>query len=245
MKKVILGIFFLLTQVGFAQRDLTIEEATIGAYRNFSPESVNFIQWKNDNSFTHIDEMYRNLMVRSQADDYKPSVLLSLTDLQQALQQKEANFPIAQVYYFPYQYEWINEHLVRFPIQTQEKNYEVFYDFDSNKVQDIIAYPLEGKEALISDNQQYVAYVQDNAIELVDASGKAVAVTSHEEGIASGSVYTHREASWIKQGMWFSPQHDKLLLYRTDDSMVSDFPLVDFGRPVAENKASKYPMAGM
>lgn len=245
MKKVILGIFFLLTQVGFAQRDLTIEEATIGAYRNFAPESMNFIQWKNDNSFTHIDEMYRNLMIRTKADDYKPSVLLSLTDLQQALQQKDANFPIAQVYYFPYQYEWINEHLVRFPIQTQEKNYEVFYDFDSNKVQDIFAYPLEGKEALISDNHQYIAYVQDNAIQLVNASGKVVAVTSPEEGITSGSGYTHREEFGIKQGMWFSPQNDKLLFYRKDESMVSDYPLVDFGQRVAENKPIKYPMAGM
>ncbi|HLV47352.1 MAG TPA: DPP IV N-terminal domain-containing protein [Flavobacterium sp.] len=245
MKKVILGVFFLLTQIGFAQRDLTIEEATIGAYRDFAPESVNFIQWKNDNSFTHIDDMYRNLMIRTQTDDYKPNVLLSLTELQEALQKKDADFPVAQVYFFPYQYEWINEHVVRLPIQTQENNYEVFYDFDLKEVQQIFTYPKDGTEALMSDNHKYLAYLQDNAIQLLDDNGKTVQVVKEDDGIVSGSGYTHREEFGITQGMWFSPQSDKLMYYRKDETMVADYPLIDFGQRIAEDKPIKYPMAGM
>ncbi len=245
IKKVVLGIFFLFTQSLLAQRDLTIEEATIGAYRNFATESVNFIQWKNDQSFTHIDAMYRNLMIRSQDNNYQPEVLLSLTDLQNALQAKQANFPIAQVYYFPYQYEWVNEHLVRFPVQTQSQNYEVFYNFETQKVEDIFAYTSEGLEVLMSENRQYLAYLENNSIQLLDKNGVKKAVTKTEEGVVYGSGKTHREEFGIKQGKWFSPQSDQLLYYRKDESMVSDYPLTDFGTRVAENKPIKYPMAGM
>ena len=245
MKKVILGIFFLLTQLTLAQRDLTIEEATIGAYREFAPKSVNFIQWQNDESFTHIDERYRNLMVRSQSNQFQPEVLLSLTDLQQALQAKNADFPVAQVYYFPYQYEWISKNLARFPIETQTNHHEVFYDFAKKEIQSIFTYPNTASEVLLSDNQQYIAYLDDDIIKLLAPNGETTAVTQKEEGIVYGSKGTHREEFGITQGMWFSPKSDKLLYYRKDESMVSDYPLIDFGQRIAQHQPFKYPMAGM
>lgn len=245
MKKVILGIFFLLTQLTLAQRDLTIEEATIGAYREFAPKSVNFIQWQNDESFTHIDERYRNLMVRSQSNQFQPEVLLSLTDLQQALQAKNADFPVAQVYYFPYQYEWISKNLARFPIETQTNHHEVFYDFAKKEIQSIFTYPNTASEVLLSDNQQYIAYLDDDIIKLLAPNGETTAATQKEEGIVYGSKGTHREEFGITQGMWFSPKSDKLLYYRKDESMVSDYPLIDFGQRIAQHQPFKYPMAGM
>ena len=245
MKKVILGIFFLLTQLTLAQRDLTIEEATIGAYREFAPKSVNFIQWQNDESFTHIDERYRNLMVRSQSNQFQPEVLLSLTDLQQALQAKNADFPVAQVYYFPYQYEWISKNLARFPIETQTNHHEVFYDFAKKEIQSIFTYPNTASEVLLSDNQQYIAYLDEDIIKLLAPNGETTAVTQKEEGIVYGSKGTHREEFGITQGMWFSPKSDKLLYYRKDESMVSDYPLIDFGQRIAQHQPFKYPMAGM
>lgn len=245
MKKVILGIFFLLTQLTLAQRDLTIEEATIGAYREFAPKSVNFIQWQNDESFTHIDERYRNLMVRSQSNQFQPEVLLSLTDLQQALQAKNADFPVAQVYYFPYQYEWISKNLARFPIETQTNHHEVFYDFAKKEIQSIFTYPNTASEVLLSDNQQYIAYLDDDIIKLLAPNGETTAITQKEEGIVYGSKGTHREEFGITQGMWFSPKSDKLLYYRKDESMVSDYPLIDFGQRIAQHQPFKYPMAGM
>src|SRR5690554_185234 len=245
MKKVILGIFFLLTQLTLAQRDLTIKEATIGAYREFAPKSINFIQWQNDESFTHIDERYRNLMVRSQSNQFQPEVLLSLTDLQQALQARNADFPVAQVYYFPYQYEWISKNLARFPIETQTNHHEVFYDFAKKEIQSIFTYPNTASEVLLSDNQQFIAYLDDDIIKLLAPNGETTAITQKEEGIVYGSKGTHREEFGITQGMWFSPKSDKLLYYRKDESMVSDYPLIDFGQRIAEHQPFKYPMAGM
>ena len=55
----------------------------------------------------------------------------------------------------------------------------------------------------------------------------------------------HRSEFGITKGTFWSPQGDKLAFYRKDESMVTDYPLIDMNPRPAEVKLIKYPMAGM
>ena len=55
----------------------------------------------------------------------------------------------------------------------------------------------------------------------------------------------HRDEFGIHKGTFFSPSGRLLAFYRMDQSMVTDYPLVDIEHRVAEAAPEKYPMAGM
>ena len=55
----------------------------------------------------------------------------------------------------------------------------------------------------------------------------------------------HRDEFGIHKGTFFSPSGKLLAFYRMDQSMVTDYPLVDIEHRVAEAAPEKYPMAGM
>jgi dipeptidyl-peptidase-4 len=55
----------------------------------------------------------------------------------------------------------------------------------------------------------------------------------------------HRQEFGINKGMWWSPNSDKLLYYRKNETMVADFPLIQWDERIATAKDIKYPMAGM
>ena len=65
MKKYTFLLAILSCTVGFAQRVLTIEEATLGN-RAFNVENLNALKWsKNDNTITYLDNTYQNLIAQS------------------------------------------------------------------------------------------------------------------------------------------------------------------------------------
>ncbi|MDO4790184.1 MAG: DPP IV N-terminal domain-containing protein [Porphyromonas sp.] len=55
----------------------------------------------------------------------------------------------------------------------------------------------------------------------------------------------HRNEFGINDGMFWSPDGRLLAFYRMDQSMVTDYPLVNTSARVAEHTPVKYPMAGM
>lgn len=54
----------------------------------------------------------------------------------------------------------------------------------------------------------------------------------------------HRDEFGITKGTFWSPDGKKLAFYRMDQSMVTDYPLVDIDTRIATEAPEKYPMAG-
>ena len=76
-------------------------------------------------------------------------------------------------------------------------------------------------------------------------NGQRVEVSCGEEnGIVWGQA-VHRNEFGIMKGTFWSPTGHMLAFYRMDESMVTDYPLVDTDPRVASVKNIKYPMAGM
>lgn len=76
-----------------------------------------------------------------------------------------------------------------------------------------------------------------------DGSEK-VRYTSNSIDVVYGQS-VHRNEFGIDGGIFWSPKGSKLAFYRMDQSMVTDYPLVNTSTRIATTEPFKYPMAGM
>lgn len=115
----------------------------------------------------------------------------------------------------------------------------IVYDFKTGQ----LVNTLKLKEK--ASNQDYcaasgkVAYTIGNNLYVNDQ-----AVTDEAEGIVCGQS-VHRNEFGIEKGTFWSPKGDLLAFYRMDESMVTQYPLVDITARVGKVNNIRYPMAGM
>jgi len=68
-------------------------------------------------------------------------------------------------------------------------------------------------------------------------------INATEKDVVYGQT-VHRNEFGINKGTFWSNDFQKLAFYKNDQSMVTDYPIMDITKPVAEIKMIKYPMAG-
>lgn len=64
-----------------------------------------------------------------------------------------------------------------------------------------------------------------------------------DENVINGKA-VHRDEFGIDRGIFFSPKGNLLAYYRMDQTMVADYPIVDWSQTPAKSRDIKYPMAG-
>ena len=94
------------------------------------------------------------------------------------------------------------------------------------------------------DHARFSYTIGDNLF-VCKADGQPVRVDKDgAKDVRYGHV-PHRNEFGIEQGAFWSPKGNCLAFYRMDESMVTDYPLVDAQGRIATLKNVKYPMAGM
>ena len=92
---------------------------------------------------------------------------------------------------------------------------------------------------------QCLAYTIGNDLYIRQGAGKPLMVAGKEgDDIIFGHT-VHRNEFGIDKGTFWSSDGSALAFYREDNSMVSNYPLVNVDKRVAETENIKYPMAGM
>ncbi len=89
------------------------------------------------------------------------------------------------------------------------------------------------------------AYVRGWNLYVRTADGKEHQVSTDGSRELQYGQSVHRDEFGIRKGTFWSPKGNLLAFYRMDQSMVTDYPLVDISPRVAELAPEKYPMAGM
>lgn len=89
------------------------------------------------------------------------------------------------------------------------------------------------------------AFVKDWNLYVKTADGKTHQVSTDGSRELQYGLSVHRDEFGIRKGTFWSLKGHLLAFYRMDQSMVTDYPLVDINHRVAQLAPEKYPMAGM
>jgi dipeptidyl-peptidase-4 len=108
---------------------------------------------------------------------------------------------------------------------------------------DKINLPENALNTSVAPQTQHVAYTRDNNLWIV-VNGKHIAVTADADKNIVNGKSVHREEFGIDKGIFFSPDGRLLAYYRMDQTMVNDYPVVDWSQTPAKANIIKYPMAG-
>ena len=222
-------ILFIPTIVFAQTKQMSLEDAVYGRYTYLYPESMTGLQWQNDDHFSFVEEQ---AIVSESAKTGKEIDVISLDELNSITGASFNRFPA---------YRWIdgNKLLIR-----NSLNYWVV-DPASKEVNVQIELPEDAQNTNYSESGQFVAFTQGDDLFVALANGTTKQITSDGgNGIVNGQT-VHRNEFGITGGIFNSPEGNFVAFYRKDESMVKDYPLVNFMAREAEYTPVKYPMAGM
>ena len=89
-----------------------------------------------------------------------------------------------------------------------------------------------------------IAYTIENNLFIADNSNQIQVTNDLDPAIVNGKA-VHRVEFGITKGIFWSPNSNYLAFYSKDETMVTDYPLVDVTQKPAVLVNNKYPMAGM
>ncbi len=112
------------------------------------------------------------------------------------------------------------------------------------KVKNTVAMDKEASNMKVfADGQTFAFTVKNNLF--VSKNGKTIAVTNDsDENILNGASNVHRNEFGIDTGIFPAPNSESVAFYRMDQTMVADYPIIDWSVTPAVNHNIKYPMAG-
>lgn len=121
----------------------------------------------------------------------------------------------------------------------------LLYDWSADKI--VWAQPrVQGCQAFdFCHASRAAAYVKDWNLYVTTADGKTLQVSNDGSRELQYGQSVHRDEFGIHKGTFWSPKGNLLAFYRMDQTMVTDFPLVNNSPRVAVLAPEKYPMAGM
>ena len=231
----------LLALPTLAQKQFTLEDLNFGGYnyQNMIPKNRS-LKWWGDQ------------LVRLSADtcwtvnpaNGKEKVLFTRSQLNQraGLSADEQQVNRLSSAAFPYGDKPL--------VMLGNRNERMLINFKTGKIEwrqpnDKAAQALEW-----NDKSRALAFVKDDNLYVTDGGGNTRQVTSDGSRDLVYGQSVHRNEFGIEGGLFWNPDGTRLAFYRMDQSMVTDYPLVDVPelddstRVIAEPAPEKYPMAG-
>ncbi len=229
----LLTFFFSLLGLK-AQNKLELEDVISGGknFRNFIPKYEKYEFLPNTDSLI----LYKGDSIFYVDDTLVKSPYLSLKQVNDLLLGNDLT-KVKSLY----DLKWISSGV--FYVIFPEKL--VIADSKENQIRHIIRYPKESEFLSFNPTSKLIAYLNNGNLFVVGVDNKAVLVEKAEnKDIVLGQT-VHRNEFGISGGIFWSPNGKSMAFYRKDESMVTDYPLVNINERVAKLENIKYPMAGM
>jgi len=231
-------IFLLIIFTGiFAQKkNFTTQDVIFNSYYSLAPERLGSLKWISNTDFLSFvkRENKKILFKRISIKNNKRETLFSLTELNSIL--KKNNLP--KLKYLP-SIKWLSAEEIQFLDDTLLIHFNL-----NNKKPGVIARVLKGFENLqIAPNNKFLSFTIKNNL-FAFFNSKIVQITHDKNpGIVNGHT-VHRVEFGINKGIFWSPANNFIAYYRKDETMVSDYPVLNLNTRPATVKMIKYPMAG-
>jgi len=227
----IFGILFTAMLCASNIRSQELNLHSIMTDRSLYPERLSQMQWaKNSPIFYHVKG--RALMAVNTRG--RSATATSLDNLNTAF--TSAGFD--DLRRFPF-VEVINEKELIFWQDTTL----FLFDFSKNNIRVLNHVLTDAEHIYIDYNHFHVAFTLGNNLYVSIDKNIHQITDEPNTGIVYGQS-VHREEFGIEKGIFWSPNGRYFAFYRMDETMVTDYPLVNIGDPIAELRNIKYPMAG-
>ncbi len=241
LKKFVFCItFFTSAQIIAQTKLLTMEEAIIKQKTTLAPAKLKQLQWvKGTNSFSYVETNdSTDVLQIGNAESAKPAIksALMLKELNGALGKSNLKY----LKQFP-QIQWRNSN--QFTFEAEKKL--LAYDLKTKAitVESTRNFGEDAENMDVADKTNYVAFTIKNNLYVYDGKENLIVTNDADENIVNGKS-VHREEFGIVKGTFWSPNGSLLAFYRMDQTMVTDYPIIDWTVRPAKNNNIKYPMAG-
>lgn len=235
MAKIKILILLLLSTITMsAQKHFTLEDLNFGGnnFHNMRPENRFSTWWGDELVRADVEKCYI-----IDKDNGKEKELLSLNDVNRWIGIKDSSNIVRSLLYASFPYP--NKDL----LLVKNENSRFLIDFKRHK----LVWQQSCKDESNTDwnsNSRATAFVKNNNLFVNDCNGKTTQLSTDGSYDIVYGQSVHRDEFGIYKGTFWNKAGNKLAFYRMDQSMVTDYPLVDIDTRISTETPIKYPMAG-
>lgn len=230
-------LFFLFVfNLNAQDKLLTVDDVILNSFR-YSPVNLRQLSWVpgTDNYAYSEGNGEQAVLVIVSAKSGKKDTLLSIKELNGKLeaenQKKLNNLPAIK---------WLSSSTIQF----WNSGNLFTYDTKFKKINKINTLPEQAENQAVAPNNKFVAYTMANNLFVNLDESKKIQITSETDSNIVCGQAVHRNEFGINEGIFWSPYSNYIAYYRMDQTMVTDYPLVEINQTPAQLKNIKYPMAG-
>ena len=231
-------IFFLITVSVLPQnKNFTIEDVVQNSYFTLAPQRLKQLQWVPEtNKVSQIfSDSTTTYLAAKDVRKNNSKRLISLAEINSQITTAGYGDELKR---FPF-YTWTSKNTFTFWKDTNL----ISVNTKTKNLKHINTVPSKAKNKSIAPNNKYVAFTDENNLSVAICSSIAKITNEENKGIVSGTS-VHRQEFGITKGIFWSPKSNYIAFYQKDETMVTDYPIVEIGPIPAKLKNIKYPMAG-
>ena len=233
---VLISTFVFPFMISAQKKELTLNDLIPGgkSYRRFVPRAIKQLKWLDDDTYV----FQRGDTLWKESPKGVKEKLVTLLEINELLklcgQTPTGKIPVIS-------YPLKDKPVLAFRIK---KEY-ILYDYAEKKIYTDYTHVEAWKNFDVSAVTGNVAFTERNNLAIQYPDNSTVEVSNEANpGIVFGQA-VHRREFGITKGTFWSPNGESLAFYRKDETMVTDYPLVNINTRYATYEPIKYPMAGM
>lgn len=227
MRNTILLSAILMSSLTQAQqKQLSMKDAVLGLSTNLRVENLSQLQWiPNEEAFTQkVKTKYGEALIKKSAPNLKVDTLY------RSNQFGDDRIP---------NLTWI-DHQKAFFVQNGKFNTISL----NGQFQPWVAVPKNAENHEWDAKNNQVAFTIDNDLYFIDSQGTQHRITNDGSYEIVNGKSVHQQEFGIHKGIFISPKGNFVAFYRMDQTVVTDYPIIDWSVQPAVNKNIKYPFAG-
>lgn len=230
------GLFGICVIADAQKKKFTIAEATNGMTTTLALQGIKQPAWRpGSNSLFHVAKLDAGeVLIKTSFPSGTTDTLEALPSFNKNIFGKDSLKGLPVFNWIDQGYAWFN---------TGNTLYRGALTGNSFRWSKWLSLPKDAANVTVHKSMK-VAYTIENNLWMATADGQLVQVTTDADKNITSGQSVHRNEFGIDGGIFFSPKGNYLAYYRMDQTMVSDYPVVDWSKTPATVEMIKYPMAG-
>ncbi|MFC1724563.1 DPP IV N-terminal domain-containing protein [candidate division KSB1 bacterium] len=237
MRRKTILLIYLLISLSFvlAQNKILTLNEVILERNKFTPHGMQNLQWiPDEDAYSFIEQGEKShFLVKAYPKSREKERILDFSSFYRGTGEPGETVSIPDI-------TWLDKRT----FFLWRRNTILKYDLRYQRLDLVTVIPEDAQNRDIEPGNFYVAFTRDNNLFIALDRNNVKQITNdlNREIINGQSV--HRSEFGINKGTFWSPMGSFLAFYRKDETMVTDYPVVDLNTTPAALSNIKYPMAG-